>query len=66
MYLRSIGGTLVIMCNKITNAIESVSANVKSTVSINFDDEKVIHKRDCNIMYTVVLVTLLLFSIDLN
>ena len=41
----------------------TISANVTSTVPINFDDKKVKYKMDCYILNMFSLVTMLLFII---
>ena len=59
---------------KVINDRDSVSANVTnivptnvtSTVSINYDDKKVIYKINCYILYMVLLVIILLFIIAIN
>ena len=59
------------MCAKVINDRDSVSANVTNivptnvttTVSINYDDKKVIYKINCYILYMVLLVIILLFII---
>ena len=62
-YLQSIIDNSLIMCDEITNAVHSESANVISAVSINSDDKKVRCKVDCYILHAVLLVIILLFKI---
>ena len=40
-YLKSIADNLLIACDKIISATDSVSINITRTVSVNFDDKKV-------------------------
>ena len=39
-FLKSIIGNWVIVCNETVNVLNSVSANVASTVSISFDNKR--------------------------
>ena len=40
-YLRNIADNSVTLCDEIIDATDSVLANIKSNVSINFDEKKI-------------------------
>ena len=71
-YLKSIVGGSVIASDKIMNIVNNASTNVKNTisknvtspVSINFDDKKVRYKMDCYIFHTLLLVTIMTIMCD--
>ena len=77
-HLKSIADDLVIVCDDIVNVPDSVSANVANrsnnlkntvstndTVSINSVERIVRYKRNCHILHTFLLVTILLFLISI-
>ena len=69
-YLKNIVDSVIVLV-EIVNIIDSVSTNmtttisrnVKRTASVHSDDNKVRHEMDCYIFHTLLLVTILLFTI---
>ena len=49
-----------------TNVTNAISTSVTSTGSINYDDKKVRYKMECYILYTVLLMIILLFTIAIT
>ena len=53
-HIKHIVDNLNIVCDEIACAIDIVSRNVTSTVSINFNDKKARYKKDCYILHSVL------------